>query len=328
MSRPRPCRRHRAMAWRKSGRACSWCGALSSLGEDGRGDDGSSRERRDNSARSAARRIHYRNPPPCSPGTTVIAARCRGALASGERGRSIPRVALRSHAAADDGQDRRALLRPLPGALARRARAGGGAARRGAENLGRARLLRPRPQPARLRQRRGRAAWRRIPGERSGAARASRHRLLYRRGHRRDCLRRAGNPGRRQRRTRHCAALCRGSAAAGRQVGDFPARARPHPAAPRRRFRASRDGPRRDHLHAEEASLHSVPLERMLRRVRARRRGGVSAPAAETRRRTAPRCRFRRAQGGRLRAGADAAGKGPARRHDRSADDGVGARFR
>ena len=86
----------------------------------------------------------------------------------------------------------------------------------------------------------------------------------------------------------------------GRQGRDFPARACPHPAAPRRRFRASRDGPRRDPVHAEEAWLRSLPLERMLRRVRARRCGDVSTPATETRTRAAPRRRFRRAQGGRL----------------------------
>ena len=54
--------------------------------------------------------------------------------------------------------------------------AGGGAARGCAQGLGRARLLRPRPQSARLRPRRGRAAWRRISGKRGGVARLARHR--------------------------------------------------------------------------------------------------------------------------------------------------------
>ena len=80
------------------------------------------------------------------------------------------------------------------------------------------------------------------------------------------------------------------------------------PPTPRRRFRPSHDGSRRDHLHAEESGLRFVPLERKLRRVCARRRGNVAAADAEARRRAAPRRGFCRAPRRRLGAGAHAAG--------------------
>ena len=104
----------------------------------------------------------------CSPGTTATAACCRGARA-GRAGRSLSRVAVRDHAAADHREGGRAVLRALPGALAGRAGARRGAARRRAEGLGRARLLRARAQPARLRQGGGGAAWRAISRHRRSA---------------------------------------------------------------------------------------------------------------------------------------------------------------
>ena len=62
--------------------------------------------------------------------------------------------------------------------------------------------------------------------------------------------------------------------------------------------------------------------------LRARRCGDFAAPDAETRRRAAPRRGLCRAPRRRHGVGADAAGERAARRHDRSADDGVAARFR
>ena len=66
-----------------------------------------------------------------------------------------------------------------------------GAARRCAQALGRARLLRARPQPACLRQGRGRAARRAVSRHRGGAAHASRHRRLHGRRDRGDRVRSA-----------------------------------------------------------------------------------------------------------------------------------------
>ena len=125
------------------------------------------------------------------PGTTAIVASCPGARRRGRRpipiGSGSPRSCCSRRRCA-----RSALLRALSGALADGREPGRNPARGGAENLGRARLLRPRPQPARLRQGRGRAAWRAFPGERGGAARASGHRRLYRRRDRGHCLRSTG----------------------------------------------------------------------------------------------------------------------------------------
>ena len=99
-------------------------------------------------------------------------------------------------------------------------------------------------------------------------------------------------------------------------------------AAPRRRFRPSDDGSRRHHLHAEDAGLcvcargieaASLACAAMPRHFRDERRsgeGGLRRGAAFVARRSR-----------RFRAGAHAAGEGPSRRHDRSADDGVGGGF-
>ena len=95
-----------------------------------------------------------------------------------------------------------------------------------------------------------RAAWRRFPDERGGAARAARHRRLHGRGDRRDRLRRHGDAGRRQCRARHRAPLRRRGGAAGRQAGDPRLRRRPDAGAPGRRLRPGDDGSRRHHLHA------------------------------------------------------------------------------
>ena len=81
---------------------------------------------------------------------------------AGRAPRSLSGLAVGDHAAADDGAGGRALLRALPRSLARRWSARRGGARRRAQALGRARLLRARPQPACLRQGRGRAARRAI----------------------------------------------------------------------------------------------------------------------------------------------------------------------
>ena len=96
-------------------------------------------------------------------------------------------------------------------------------------------------------------------------------------------------------------------------------------AAPRRRFRASADGSRRHDLLAQAAGLRAVSVERVVRGVRARRPGDVSAQGAQARRQIALRRGLRRAARRRPRAAAHAAGKRPARRHDRSAGQRLGA---
>ena len=241
--------------------------------------------------------------------------------------RPVPCLAFGNHVAADDGQDRRPVLPALPGALGRRRRARVSAARRGAQDLGGARLLCPGAQSACLRARRGRAAWRKISRQRGGAARASRHRRLHRCRYCRDCIRGAGGPGGRQCRARDRAAIRRRGAASPGQAGAAPPCARAHTGAPPRRLCAGHDGPRGDHLYAEEAGLHPVPLERQLRRARARRGGDISRPYAEARRRVAPRRGLRRPPARRIFAGAHAAPPWPSRRHDRSTDHGLDAGF-
>ncbi len=101
------------------------------------------------------------------------------------------------------------------------------------------------------------------------------------------------------------------------------------PAAAHRRFRAGADGPRRHHLHAGEAGLRAVPLDRRIarrgcaairRRFRARRRSGKG--------KLAPRRGVRGGARRRLRAAAQPAAEGIARRHDRGAEHGMVARLR
>ena len=93
----------------------------------------------------------------------------------------------------------------------------------------------------------------------------------------------------------------------------------------RRRFRPGDDGPRRHHLHAEEAGLRHLPVDGRLRGARARRRRDVSAQGAEGRRPDAPR-RVVRGDARRrhvlVRTRPD---EGPARRHDRGAVNAVDA---
>ena len=98
--------------------------------------------------------------------------------------------------------------------------------------------------------------------------------------------------GRRQYRARGGAAVRGRGAAAGGQAADRPAAPRalaPH--APRRRFRAGDDGSRRHDLHAEEAGLRAVSVERWLRGARAaaiRRPFRADAPSAKARCAAAP----------------------------------------
>ena len=92
--------------------------------------------------------------------------------------RSLSRLAFRGDAAADHGGGGTALFRCVPGALADRRGAGGGAARRRAGCLGGARLLRAGAQPACLRQAPG-CPWRCLSRQRGGVAGIARGRRLY-----------------------------------------------------------------------------------------------------------------------------------------------------
>ena len=281
-----------------------------------------------NSAARAGRRRRCRNPPLCLPGTTGIAACCHGARRRATQ-RSLPGVALGNHAAADDGQGGRTLLCALPGALARCRGAGRGPARRGSQDLGGARLLRARPKPACLRA----APWSSDTAEnfrkaklrcaRFPASAPIRRRRSPRSPHDAPATPVDGNV---ERVVARLFAVEAPLPAAKPEIS--PPRPRADAAAAHRRFRASHDGSRRHHLHAEEAGLRALPVERRLRGAHARRRRDVSAANAQARRRAAPRRRLRCAPRRRLFAGADAAGQGFARRHDRSADHAMGARFR
>ena len=213
----------------------------------------------------------------------------------------------------------------------RREGAGGGAARR--------RAARPGPGSATTRARAtctpARRRWPaehggRFPGHRGRLARAARHRRLYGGGDRGDRVRPPRGGDRRQYRAGDRAAVTRSRAELPAAKAEIRARAETLvPRTPRRRFHAGDDGPRRHHLHAEEAGLRHLPVDGRVCSARAR-------GDAETFPRKAPKVEGKMRHGAsfvvdarrRSRAGAHAAEQGIARRHDRGAVDGVGARVR
>ncbi len=151
----------------------------------------------------------------------------------------VPGLAVGNHAAADHGENGRALLRQVSGALADGRGARRSEPRRRAARLGRARLLRARPQSACLRARRGRAPRRDISGTLEGlralpgigdytAAAVAAIAFDGRRAGRRQCRARGGAGVRGRRRIA-------GVKARNQTSGGILAAA-----APRRRFRARR----------------------------------------------------------------------------------------
>ena len=134
--------------------------------------------------------------------------------------RSLPRLAVGDHAAADDGRSGEVVFRCLPLPLAGRGGAGRRAARGGDEGLGRARLLRARPQPPRLCDRRHARSRRALPGDRGRAQVPAGDRRLHRGGDRGDRLRRGRRGDRRQYRAGGRAPFRHRHAAACGQEGD------------------------------------------------------------------------------------------------------------
>ena len=118
--------------------------------------------------------------------------------APGARPRPLPGLAQRDHAAADHRSGRRGLLSTVSGALADPRGADPGRARRRAPRLARARLLRPRPQPARLRAAGAGRSRRALPARRKGVAGIAGDRALHRCGDCSHCIRPAGDRRRRQ----------------------------------------------------------------------------------------------------------------------------------
>ena len=167
-----------------------------------------SRRLRSRPSRAAARLVR-----PPSPQAAVAAA-------GGRAGRSVPGVAVGNHAAADRRQNRRAVFREISGALARGRGARPRLARRRAADVGRARLLFPRPQSARLRGGGAARSRRRVSRYRGGLALAAGDRALYRRGDSGDRLRPPHHAGRRQYRARGVAAVRGGRAAAAGKAAD------------------------------------------------------------------------------------------------------------
>ena len=174
---------------------------------------GEQRQRR--AARRARNNSCFRNPPRLLAWYDRHRRDAAVARAAGRARRSLPGLALRDHAAADDGEGGRRPITPVScsaGPTCRRSR------RRRSTTCSR-----PGPgsaiTPARAICTPAPAPWSSataaISRERRRAARAARHRRLYRRGDRRDRVRRAGDAGRRQYRARGRAALCRRTAAAG-----------------------------------------------------------------------------------------------------------------
>ena len=264
-------------------------------------------------------RVPRRHHAPCSPGTTATAGPCPG----GALGECPPdpyavwlsEIMLQQTTVAAV----KAYLRAVPRALAGCRGAGGGAARGRAEGMGGPRLLRPRPQPARLRAGRGRAPRRPLSRHRGGAARPAGHRRLYggrRGGHR---LRPARDRRRRQRRAGD-------DAAPTRSRRPLPA-ARPRDPAPHGRAWCRGAGraisPRPRWTSAPRSARRSpppariCPLGRVLRRPRrrARRRSiRASCPRSARPRRFGAMAVIARADGAVLVRTRPSSG--PARRHD------------
>ena len=192
------------------------------------------------------------------------AARPAVAGGAGQARRSLPRLAQRDHAAADDGQGGHPLLPALPRALADGRGAGRGAARRRARRLGGARLLQPRAQPAQVRAApspSATAAGFRAPRPSCASCRASAP--TRRRRSRPSPSASAATPvdGNIERVVARLFAVT--PAAARRQAGAEAPRRHADAGAARRRFRAGDDGSRRQHLHAASAPRASMcPLQR------------------------------------------------------------------
>ena len=141
------------------------------------------------------------------------------AAAIGRTRRSLLRLAVGSHAAADRRQNGGAVLQEIPGALAGCRRARPRLARRRAADVGRSWLLFARAQFARLRGGGAARSWRCVSGHRGKFAIAARDWSLYRRRDCRDRIRPPGHAGRWQYRAGGVAAVRRrGAAAAGKTV--------------------------------------------------------------------------------------------------------------
>ena len=120
-------------------------------------------------------------------------------------------------------------------------------------------------------------------GYRGRPSGAPRHRRLHRGGDRGDCVQTPRGCDRRQHRAGDRTALCGrgriaggedGNPRAGRRTGAGPARRRLHP---------GDDGPRRHHLHAEEAGVRDLSVDGGMRGAGARRRRDVSQESPEGR---------------------------------------------
>ena len=155
----------------------------------------------------------------CSPGTTAIAAGCHGGRwrASGpiRTGCGCRKSCCSRPASRPSGRISRNSWRAGRCRGARPRLAG-----RRAADVGRARLLFPRPQSACLRGRGAARSWRCVSRYRGRPAIAAGDRALYRRGDRRDRLRPPHHAGRRQYRARGVAAVRGGGAAAAGQAAD------------------------------------------------------------------------------------------------------------
>ena len=141
----------------------------------------------------------------------ALPPRARLACAAGRNARSLPRLALRSAAAADNRPGGDALLSGLHCEMAHGRGPGRRPSRRSHERFRRSRILFAGTEPARLRE--GNRPARRPLSERgSRLARASRRRRIHRRGGRGDRLQPPDGAGRRQYRPRSSPAHCSGRA--------------------------------------------------------------------------------------------------------------------
>ena len=256
----------------------------------------------------------------CSTGTTATAAACPGARAPAAA-RPLPRLAQRDHAAADDRCDGRTYF-PISHA-SRHSTLAAASLGRCAARLAGSRLLRPRPQSARLRAGRRQRSMAAFSGRPGGCCAACRASAITRRRRSRRSLRSAG----RWRWTAMSSGSWPGCSPARRRCPRRDAAARPRRLMCRERragdFAQANDGAGRRRVHGRARRAASLcPWRRPIaprqlsawpRSLPVRGREAGSARCA-----TASRSGLRRADGAVLLRRRPE--HGPARRHDRAAD--------
>ncbi|ODN68026.1 hypothetical protein A6302_04341 [Methylobrevis pamukkalensis] len=240
--------------------------------------------------------------------------------------RSLPRLAVGDHAAADDGGDGDRLFHGLHHALADTRRPCGCRPRGRDEALGRARLLFAGAQSQGLRRGAGARPQRRLSRHGRGPAHPSRHRPLHGGGDRGDRLRPAGGRDRRQRRARRQPAAPGRGAAAVVPAGVAPSHRGDDAEPAAGRLCPGDDGSRRDDLHPAPAGLRALSARRRVRCAGGGRCGHLPPQGRQGGPAGAPGHGLPRATGGWRHPAAPPPRPRPARRHERDSRHAVDGR--